>query len=467
MTDTSKPSDPAATLGEPPRRFGFWVGLFVVVSCMVGAGILTTSGYTLRETGNPAALLALWFVGGLMALAGTLTVAELATAMPRVGGDYLYVREAYGPGAGLVCGWATFVLGFAAPTAVIARAAIAYLTAPHATWLAEWLPAGVIAVLEPLGATLLILGIAFIHNRGHEESGRFQIAVSSAKLGFLILIGLCGLLFGTGRWDHWHASGWPRGGQWSSLAVGLIYVGYAYSGWNGAAYLAAEIRDPARNLPRCLVGGCVIVMVLYLFLNLTYVYALNPTQMMQRPVEEVGKVAELAVVALFGPHAAGWLSTLIGLSLVASASAYLLAGPRVTLAMARDRVFLPWAAHLHPQRQTPIRATNLHAGLAIGLCWSGTFLQLLDYTAVGLAALTGLMVASIFPLRRRGMPWPFRMPLYPLPPLAFLLLTAWTIAEALQQSDRQLPALLSLSTIALGVPLSYALRRGTGNGTPP
>lgn len=438
-----------------PRKFGFWTGHFVVVSSMIGAGILGTSGFTLRDTGNPAGLLTLWLLGGLMAWAGAVTVAELATRLPRVGGDYVFVREAFGPEAGFVAGWATFVIGFIAPTAVVARLAAGYLTAPFTqSLLASW-PDGFQTQVTRLLATLLVLSITLIHSRGHQESSRLQAVATLAKVGVLGLLVGAGLTFGEGDWRHLAASSWPTTDQWPALAIGLIYVGYAYAGWNGAAYLAGEIRDPLRLLPRCLLAGTATVAILYLLVNLTYIYALDPHEMTQRSPDQVQQVAELAIEQLFGPAVARVASVLLGLGLFASVSAYLLTGPRVAYAMARDGVFPRWAGWLHPTRRVPAAAILSQGFAASALIWSGSFLDLLDYASVGLAAASGLVVVSVFPLRRRlELPTAYRLPLYPLPPLLYLGLVIWTVAYTLMLSDRRLPALLSLATLLLGFPLA-------------
>ncbi|MBX9628004.1 MAG: APC family permease [Gemmataceae bacterium] len=430
------------------RRFGYWAGHLVVMGSMIGAGILTTSGYTLRATGNPQALLALWALGGLLAVCGALTVAELATALPRSGGDYVFVRAAFGPGAGFVSGWATFVLGFAAPTAVIAHLAVSYLTAgvpDRPGW------------VVPAGATALILAVAVVHTRGARQSAWLQSAATATTAAVLVALGAGGLLVGTGSWDHFRQGGWPTGDQWGPLAAGLIYVGYAYAGWNAAGYLAGEVRDPARTLPRCLVGGAASVIALYLLVNVAYVYALDPAVMTAKSPAEVERVAELAAAALFGPEVAGVVAVALGLTLLASVSAYMLTGPRVAYAMARDGAFPAFAGRLHPTRGTPAAATLTQAALASGMVWAaGSFKDLLDYAAVGLAALAGLTVAAVFPLRRRaGLVHPYRVPLYPLPPLLFLLLTGWTVGYSVVDDGQRAAAALSLLTLLVGVPLAW------------
>jgi APA family basic amino acid/polyamine antiporter len=440
------------------RRFGYWVGHFAVVGSMIGAGILTTSGTILRETGNPSALLGLWVLGGLLALCGALTVAELATTLPRSGGDYVFVRAAFGRGAGFVSGWATFTLGFAAPTAVVAHIALSYLTAPYGDVLAAALPSWAAARVVPIGASAIILTVGVIHTLGHRHSSGLQAVATTVTAGVLLAVALGGILFGRGDWNHLSAGGWPSQSQWAKLAVGLVIVSYSYAGWNGAAYLAGEIRDPARTLPRCLIGGTLTVTVLYLLVNLAFVYALDPAAVTKMSEKEVEPVAGLATRALFGEDVARLVAAALGLCLVATVSAFVLTGPRVAFAMARDGVFPGFAARLHPTRRTPVAATLTLAVASAALVWAGSFLELLSYTSVGLAALTGLTVASIFPLRRRAdLPHPYRMPLYPLPPLAFIALTLLSIGYALADDKSRVPGLLSLATLLIGLPLSWLI----------
>jgi len=456
VADTQR-TDPSPRPSDE-RRFGYWAGHFVVVGSMIGTGILTTSGTILQKTGNPPALLGLWALGGLIALCGAVTVAELATALPRPGGDYIFVREAYGRGAGFISGWATCALGFAAPVAVAAHAALTYLTTPYSANLAELLPAWIAVRLVPLGASALILVVAVIHARGHRHSAGLQAVATMVTAGVLLALALGGILFGRGDWSHLSAGGWPAASQWPVLAPWLILVGYSYSGWNGAAYLAGELRHPARTLPRCLVGGAVTVIILYLLVNLAFVYALDPDQLKALPDETVRPVAELATGALFGPAAARVVGASLGLCLVATVSAYILTGPRVALAMARDGVFPAFAARLHPTRGTPAAATLTLGAVSIGLVWAGSLEELLDYASVGLAALTGLTVASVFPLRRRAdLPHPYRLPLYPLPPLVFLAFTVAVIGSVLADDQKRESGLWSLATLVIGLPLSRLL----------
>jgi APA family basic amino acid/polyamine antiporter len=297
------------------------------------------------------------------------------------------------------------------------------------------------------------------HCLGQRQSGGFQVATTTLKIVLLTGFAVAGLTLGRGSWSHLSAGSWPARSQWSALAIGLIYVSYAYSGWDGAAYIAGEIRDPVRLLPRCIIGGTLVVIVLYLLVNLVYVYALDPGEITRMQPGEVERVAELAAERMFGRSAANAIATLLGLSIVASVSAFILAGPRVIFAMARDGLFPRFAGRLHERRGIPIWATITQSAIAIAFLWSGTFQQLLDYTSVGLTAVSGLVIASIFPIRRRkDLPHPYRMLLYPLLPILYLALIAWTIAHHLFQSEKPLPAILSLVTLLLGVPLGQVVR---------
>ncbi len=460
MADVQPVEGATQTRLTDDRRFGYWVGHFVVVGSMIGAGILTTSGLILRDTGNPAALLGLWVVGGLLALCGAVTVAELATALPRSGGDYVFVREAFGRNAGFVSGWATFILGFAAPTAVIANLSITYLTSPLTPRLNDTLPVGFAELVVPIGASALILLIGLTHTLGHQHSSRLQLAATILTAAILITLAGGGLAFGRGDWSHFSVGGWPAGNQWPKLANGLIYVAFAYGGWNAAGYLAGEIRDPAWTLPRCLIGGAATVMALYLLVNVAYIYALDPLELMRKSEENVKPVAKLATDSLFGTAAANGVSIALGLGLMATVSASLLTGPRIAYAMAQDGAFPAYAGRLHEIRRTPVAATVTHMMVAIGLVWAGSFRELLDYASIGFVAISGLTVASVFPIHRRAdLPHPYRSWLYPLPALAYLLLIAWTIGNALMPGDQQKPAFFSLGTILLGIPLARLIQK--------
>lgn len=432
-----------------------WTGLLVVVASMVGVGILTTSGYIIDATGNHFAMLLLWVLGGVLAVAAALTVAEMATALPHVGGDYVYVHEAYGGGWGFVYGWATFLCGFAGPISVVGHVSSEYLLRSIRPLVAADSGWHDLILSHParLAAGWIVV-LTSLHCLGQRESAWVQFATTAFKIGTLLLLVVAGLASPNGSYSHF-AAGTPISEQAASpLAVGLIYVMYSYTGWNAAAYLGGEIRDPKRNLPRCLVGGCVVVMGLYLLLNLVYAYALDPREIQKLPDSEVEPVAQLAAQQLFGPRITGVLSMAIGLGVLASLSAYILTGPRVALAMARRGLFPKAFGRLHADRGTPVPALILQGMLSLIFLSAGTFRQLLDFTSVGLALLSGLMISSIFLLRRRSdLVATFRVPLYPLPPVLYMVFTAWMVCYTVYNTP--IPSLICIGSILLAIPFYH------------
>lgn len=448
----------ASAQPELPRGFGLWTGLFVVIASMVGVGILTTSGYTIHATGSHTALLLLWALGGLLALCGALTVTELATAVPHVGGDYVFVRMAFGPEWGFTYGWATFLCGFAGPIAVVAHAACEYILLAVRPLAGQRWPLLDELIYHPgRVATIVVIVLTFLHCQGQRQSAFVQNAMTVFKIVTLLGLVIVGLLSPYGRMSHLVAGTPLTEVALSPLAVGLIYVMYSYTGWNAAAYLAGEIANPPRNLPRCLIGGCLAVTVLYLLLNLTYAYALEPAEVQQLPIQRVEAIAELAAVKLLGPQIAMPLSVIIGVGVLASLSAFILTGPRVALAMSRDGLLPPIAGQVHASRGTPIPAMVLQAIVAVTLLQFSKFQALLDMTSVGLAVMSGLMVCSIFVLRSRpDLEFPFRMPLYPLPPLLFLGFTVWMVVYTVASKPTE--SLICLIGIFAAVPLYHLLR---------
>jgi APA family basic amino acid/polyamine antiporter len=446
-----------------PRRFGYWTGHFVVVASMVGAGILTSSGLMLKDAGNPVLLLTLWVVGGLLAIAGAITIAELATRLPAVGGDYLFVRVAFGPAAGFVVGWSSFILGFVAPISIIAMLSASYLVAPLEGWLNENAPLWISSNSIKIIASGMILAVTAVHIRTHKESSFFQIASTALKMGMLVLLVVAGLSSGQGEWVHFSHSSEGTKELLAICSVGIIRVSYAYSGWNGAGYLAGEIREPNRLLPRCLVEGTLSVMLLYVMVNVLYIYAIDPVNFTAMPVEDAQRIAEVVSKKLFGNGIGNVISILIGLSLVASVSAYVLTGPRIIFAMARDKMFPTFAGSLKRGSDLPVLATLVLGISSASLVWMGKFLELLDYASVGLAAVSAIVVASIFPIRRRTDLTGYRMPLYPLAPILYILLMGATVVFTLSQTDGESfwPAVLSLVTIVAGYPVGLLMMRLT------
>ena len=407
-----------------PAGFGMATTTFVVVSSMVGAGVLTTSGYTVKAVGSNQLMLWLWVVGGVIALCGALSLAEVSAALPATGGDYVFLYEAYGPLAAFLSGWVSFLIGFAAPIAATSFASAKYLLAP-------------LGLEEPTArlaqrglATAAILVLAAVHNSGRERTIRVQGTITLLKIGVLVALTVAGLAVGWGHWGNLiDRPPITRDVAWE-MAFSSVYISYAYTGWNAAAYLAGEVGDPGRRLPRAMLLGTAGVVALYLGLNAVYALALPAAEV--AGIKDVGPIAEIAGRRLFGDRVAGPLSVAVGLTLLASLSAYVLTGPRVLYAMARAGQFPAIAGRLTSRSQTPAVATALQVGWALVVLWVGTLGDILIYAGVGLALFSMLAVSSIYALRvtRPDLPRPFRTPGYPLVPAVFLLGTALLTAAA-------------------------------------
>jgi APA family basic amino acid/polyamine antiporter len=450
-TAASAPSLP----GDPPVSSGFGqrMATYVVVSSMVGVGVLTTSGYTVAAVGSNQIMLGLWLVGGVIALCGALTIAELSAALPASGGEYIYLFEAYGPVVAFLSGWVSFMIGFAAPIAASSFAAASYMLAPFG------LRAATDRVVIRGCATLAILAFSVIHTSGGGRAARVHSAVTLLKLGVLASLLVAGLAMG---WRHGvNLVDRPpldiRGT--TAMIFSLVYISYAYTGWNAATYLAGEIKDPGRRLPRAILIGTSVVIILYLGLNTVYALAL-PAAVIRGIAERdgfdaVAPVAELAARQLFGPRVAAPLSVAIGLTLLASLSAYVLTGPRVAYAMARAGHFPAIAGRLTAGSRAPAVATSLQVAWAVLLLWTGSFESIVIYAGVGLALFSMLAVGSIYVLRRTrpDLPRPFRTPGYPIVPAIFLAGTALlTLAAFL---ERPMVSLASLLSILAGMPVYY------------
>ena len=440
---------------EPPkpREYGLALATFVVISSMVGVGVLTTSGYTVAAVGSNQLMLWLWLLGGVVALCGAMTVAELAARMPASGGDYVYLLEAYGPAVAFLSGWVSFLIGFAAPIAVAAFAAATYLLAPLELDSDDGpgRPPG-----AGDGGDRRVWPDSRLGPAWHDLGAFGDHGVQSRRPGHA----------GGGR----SGGGLARGGNLadrppldfhvvSAMMFSLVYISYGYTGWNAASYLGGEIGDPGRRLPRSILIGTASVIVLYLGLNLVYALALPAGEIQEIAkrdgFEAVAPIAELAAQRLFGPALAAPLSIAIGLTLLASLSAYVLTGPRVAYAMARAGHFPAIAGRLTTRSRTPAIATALQVAWALVLLWTGSFESIVIYAGVGLALFSMLTVSSIYVLRwtRPDLPRPFRTPGYPVVPAIFLTVT--TILTIAAFVERPRVSIYSLLSILAGIPVYY------------
>ncbi|MBU6434441.1 MAG: amino acid permease [Nitrospirae bacterium] len=428
---------------ELPRRIGGFTAGCLLVSNVVGSGIFTTTGFMARDLGHPWLILAIWLFGALLALAGALSYSELGTALPVAGGEYAYLRRAYGPLVGFLSGWTSFTIGFGAAVAAGAMSFAAYLL-QMAPFQSENGPFSTGIALT------LIWVVTGFHLAGVGAGGFLQRLLTILNIGAILVLVVGVLMLGEGNWANLNLSAPDITPSFGATMVSLIFVTYAYSGWNAAAYVAGEIVDPGRTIPQAMIGGTLFVGLLYLVVNGIYLYALPVTELGQPPILPV---ANKVAAAMLGPTGTRLVTVLLCLSIAGAVSAMVWAGPRVYYAMACDGVIPACFSETAVTSRTPSKAIVLQSLWASVLILSGTFERLIIYSGVVLAIFSALAVGSVMVLRRRSpeLARPYRVPLYPIVPLCYVVLSA-TIA-VYGFLERPIEAGLGVATVLAGVPL--------------
>ena len=421
------------TPDRTPVKVGLTTATALVVASMIGTGIFTSLGFQVQYLESPFALLALWAVGGGLALCGALAYGELGAALPRSGGEYHLISELYHPSLGVIVGWITTTLGFAGPIALSAIAFGDYTTAVFSGLSSTHLAAGLVLVCSAVHATSIRWG------------SRFQNLFTGLKV-LLILVFIGAAL----RAEPSHTISLlpgPDGLQdlvSPGFAVSLVFVSYAYAGWNGAIYIVGEIRNPQRTMPRALLLGTGLVTVLYLLLNFVFLYTV-PAAEMAGEVE----VGYLSGRVIFGEVGGQVMSLFIALLQVSSVSAMVYLGPRVTQAMGEDLPALNWLATTS-DRGTPITSILFQAALALGFLYTSTFEQVLIYTGFTLTLSMILTVAGVFVLRwrRSEVERPYTTWGYPITPLLFLAANGWILVYVF--IDKPTESLTGLAIVGVG-----------------
>jgi APA family basic amino acid/polyamine antiporter len=429
------------TPDRTPVKVGLVTAASLVVANMIGTGIFTSVGFQVQYLNSPFALLVLWVVGGGMALCGALVYGELGAALPRSGGEYHLISEIYHPSLGFIVGWITVTLGFAGPIALAAIAFGDYTTAVFSELSSTHLAASIVVLCSAIHGTSITWG------------SWFQNLFTGLKV-LLILV----FVAMAARADPSHiVSVLPDATGLMELvspgfAVSLVFVTYAYAGWNGAVYIVGEIRDPQRNMPRALVLGTALVTVLYVMLTFVFLYTV-PASEMAGEVE----VGYLSGRVIFGDIGGQVMSIFIALLLVSTVSAMVYLGPRVTQAMGEDSRALRWLARTNG-RGIPVNSILFQAALALAFIYTSTFEQVLIYAGFTLTLSMMLTVAGVFVLRWR-MPEvsrPYTTWGYPVTPLVFLALNAWILVYVF--IDKPAESLVGLSIVGAGA-LLYVISR--------
>ena len=443
------------------RRLGPFDAAAIVISNVIGVGIFITPSYVAMLLPNRAAILGVWLIGGALALFGAFAYAELAARQPKAGGEYVYLREAFGGLAAFLTGWTSFVAGFSGAIAAGGVGVADYLNrlwpgagnaAPIFAWHLGWL--SVIVSVRGLVAIAIIMALALIQMRGVGLGRALQNSLTALKVGALVAFAAIGLML-TRVATPAFSGGAPI--HVSSWLLALVPVMFSYTGWNAAVYVAEEIKQPARNVPRALLIGTVATVGLYLALNVLYLRVVPQAQF-------VGPVGEIAAERLFGASAGVLFAVVAIVIILSSLSAMTTAGPRVYFAMARDGAFVPAAARVHPRFRTPAVAIIAQAVWSSLLVLSGTFEQLLTYTGFGVILFSGLAVLSLFYVRRSARDAVvFRAWGYPWAPALFCVVSFAIVINTIVEAPGVATA--GLGVMAAGIPMYWWVQRNAKRKT--
>lgn len=428
-------------------KYGFHTAVSVVIANMIGTGVFTSLGFQLLEIQSGFAILMLWTVGGVAALCGALSYAELGAALPRSGGEYNFLTRIYHPAAGFISGWVSASIGFAAP---VALAAITF-----ASYAASVFDEGGSYALRQAMACALVATLALVHAGRRSASGGFQKLATLFKV--LVIIAFC--LAAIALIDRPQPTALlPQHGDGAvimsgAFAASLIYVSYAFNGWNAATYLSGEIDRPQKNLPRILAIGTTVVMVLYV--------AVNAAFLRSAPVEELAGRVEVGFVAAraaFGEAGADLTGIVMASLLVSTVSAMTIAGPRVLQVIGEDFKVFRFLSRVN-RDGIPSTAIYVQSGVALVFIVTSSFDSILVFAGFAIALNTFFAVLGLFVLRWREphLERPFRVFAYPLPPLIYLTLTGWTLAYVLAR--RPVEGAFGLGLIGAGLALYIIVRR--------
>ncbi len=442
---------------ELERRLNLFDATMIIVGNIIGVGIFTTTGLIADALPNPILIISVWILGGLLTLCGALTYAELGAALPRAGGEYVFVREAYGPLFGFLNGWTYFTV---VNPGSIAAMAIGLSFNVQRFWPGVSLTKDLVTV--PLGthsfgfsagqglAIFVILLFSAINYCGVRAGSLTQNILTLAKLGAIVAIAVLGFFLGTGSWHHLAASQSmvSSASFLGQLSLAMIAVIFAFTGWFTSTYVASEIMKPERNIPYSIICGTLIVMVVYVLINVAYVYALPVEQM-----KGVVNVGEAAARALFGAAASVYVSLAISISILGAINSVIMTAPRIYFAMARDGLFFPMAAEVHPRFKAPANSILIQAAWSCVLVISGSFSQLLTYTVVAMLTFS-IMTGLANLLLRRTQPTlsrPYKTHGSPWVPVVFVACHVLILTNTIATSPKE--SWWGLAIVARGVPV--------------
>lgn len=427
-----------------PRRLGFWSAVAVLVGSTIGGGIFRTPAVIAERVPAAGPMFGVWVLGGLLALCGALTYAELAGLYPRSGGVYVYIREGFGRLPAFLFGWTELVLIRASALGAISTPFAEYLLRSVGRDPAQPANAGLVHYVAAAAIALT----AALNYYGVRWSALVLNLTTAAKYGALLLLVVLAFFVGHGDVAHFAVSAGPLTPGLFGLA--LVSVLWAYDGWGDLSFVGGEVKDPERNLPRALVVGTAAIIAIYLLVNAAYLYLLPLDRMARSPL-----VAADAAQVVLGQFGIGAVSVVVMLATFSTLVGSILTAPRIFFAMADDGLFFRAVAKVHPRHQTPSTAIVLTACLGVGFVLIRTFEQLADQFVVAIFPFYALAAAAVFVLRRRqpDRPRPVRVLGYPVVPLLFVLATFVILGNALWSHPRETG--FAFLIILLGVPVHW------------
>lgn len=442
---------------ELKRQLGLYTGILVIIADMIGTGIFMTTGNILGMTHNALIVLALWVVGGVVALCGALSYSELATMWPDVGGEYLYLKKIFGNLPAFLTGWVSLLVGFTAPVATSSMLLVQYLNSFFCDINATTITAYTNAVFwQKTFAALIIIAFALTHIVGVRRGSNIQNILTMLKIGIVVAFIIAGFYMLDSleierlyaKYENFTVQSVPY------VGLSLLIIMFAYTGWNGATYIAGELINPEKNLPKIMFWGVAITTVIYLLLNVVFLMSTDASAIMGK--DEIGAIA---AKALFGPAVSNFFSISIALILLSSVSAQMMLGPRVYYAMAKNRMIFHSLAKVSERLGTPVYAIILQMILAIMYVYTGSAMTLVIYMGFALNVFPVLAVIGLMVSRKRHpeLKRPYTTPLYPLVPLIYIILSlimmiaalmCWTVTSA-----------FAIGVLLLGIPVYYLWQR--------
>jgi APA family basic amino acid/polyamine antiporter len=453
-------------MAELKRDLGIWAALAIVVGTVIGSGIFRVPQSMILDTGSVRLVFLVWVVGGMLSLAGALTYAELAAAMPGAGGEYVYLTEAYGPLWGFLYSWTQMWVAKSGSIATLATAFFEYTAHFVPQFETIWFTVGPFPVkYGQVFALVLILLLGGLNYLGVRVGGDVQVAVTAVKLGLIAFVILAGLFYSQPALPVVAATPLPAAPPvFAGFIAALVAALWAYDGWNNVGMVASEIKNPQRNLPLSLIGGTIGVIAIYMLANWAYFRVLSPGEVGAHKL-----VAAEMMQRIGGRWGASAVSIAAMISIFAALNGSILTGARVPYAAARDGLFFRSAARIHPAFHTPGVSILMLSVWSSVLVLSGKYDELFDFVIFGSWILYGMATASVFVLRRKrpDLPRPYKTFGYPVVPLLFLV--GATILEISTMWTKPRQSIAGILLILLGLPFYfYWRRRGApgAQGTP-